>query len=538
MRTTDRLASYTLTSSLVLLGLLVLLAPPARAADAKETEAVAGAAAEAAPEKPAIVLNPTPPPPDLDWKKGKGTYLADSLPLLEAFEPAEIGPHPVILILVDALRPDHLSFHGYPRETSPNLDAFARDGLSFDRFYVAAPWTRPSTTSILTGLTPTRHRTQCEGIRLSPAFETLPEALNKLGYKTAGVVGNGNGAGIAGLDQGFKHYQDTKFFKGLPTADMVFDEVGAWLDANKKLKKSFMFTFVVDPHDPYHGPSPEAEARWLWEGHPEILRVPRWEYPKGKDPTPDQRRAMIAVYDSAVRYTDEALGRLFARLKKNGLWDRATIIVTADHGDGFGEHRFYKHAHHFWEEVVRVPMIIRSPKIPAASRGRRVDTLASSVDIWPTIVQIAGGKPDAYARPGASLFDVAAGKIDPASRRIFSEYNCFGISRQMMVAGKYKVVLQQPADEEEFMRTVTRKDLLPSVIFDREELQAWDLEADPLEEKNLVPGTDPAKAPPEIKALLQEMRKYIETQPGGPAMQAGEMDEATEANLRALGYIQ
>ncbi len=509
--------------------------PPSTHAPEHTPKRAAQGATEPAP---AIRLNETMPPPDLDWKEHFDGFFADSLPPLSHFEPRRVPPHPVILILVDAFRPDHLGFHGYPRDTSPNLDAFARDGLTFDRVYANAPWTRPSTTTILTGLTPSRHRTQCEKHKLARSFVTLPEALAKVGYRTAGVVGNGNGASIAGLDQGFAYYKDTKFFKGLPNADQVVDQVVPWLDAHRREKKIFLFTFVVDPHDPYHGPSPQAEARWLWKGHPEILRVPRWEYPRGTDPTPDQRRAMIAVYDSAIRYTDQALGRLFDRLKKNGLWDRATIIVTADHGEAFGEHRFYKHAHHFWDEVIRVPLIIRSPVIPPEARGHRVDALATSIDLFPTLLHLAGVPDGTYKRPGVDLFDLAAGKVDPAERRIFSEYNCFGISREAILTDRYKVILQMPADEAEFMATVRRKDLLPSVVFDHEVLRAFDLKEDPLERHNLVPGRDPKRAPPKIASLLEALRHYIDTQPGGRSELIEKLDPDTEANLRALGYIQ
>lgn len=496
----------------------------------------AAARVPAAAAAPPAALPARPPPPALDWKDG--AYVKPTVPEGTGFTPKDLPPHPVILILVDALRADHLGVYGYPRDTTPNLDAFAKDGITFSTFYVNAPWTRPSTTTILTGLHPSRHRVQCEQHRLDPRYVTLPEALKEAGYVTAGVVGNGNGASIAGLDQGFDHYEDPKDFGGLPNARQVFDRDLAWLKKHAKDERFFLFTFVVDPHDPYHGPNAAAEARWLWKGHPKIVRVPRWEYPKGQGLTHAQRRAVEAVYDSAVRYTDAELGRFFEGLERLGLWDTATIVITADHGDGFGEHGFYKHAHHLWDEVERVPFIVRSPLIPEAARGTRVDVPAQSLDIYPTLVHLAGADLPTRKRPGLDLFGLAARPSAAPARTLYAEYNCFGISRWMARTPKWKLILQLPANEAEFMSTVTRKDLLPSVVFDHEELKGYRVDRDPLERTELVPGRDPAKVPEDAAPILKALRRHIDAQPGGRARLIQEMDPATEENLRALGYIQ
>lgn len=522
-------------------------------AEEKPEEAAAekpGEDGDEASDEKVFELPAEPPPPHPDWKREIGSWLASTPPKAEPFEIVENEPHPIIFIFVDALRPDHMSLHGYPRETTPNLDSFASEGLSFTKFYVNSPWTRPATTSFLTGLHPSRHRTQCEEHKLANSYLTIPEALKRAGYRTAGVLANGNGGSIANLQQGFDHYLDPRWFReekglrSLPEANHVVDASLDWFEKNRDHDKSFMFMFIVDPHDPYGGPTPEAEKRWLWQGHPELerfpIRVPRWEYPEGEGLNVDQRRAMIALYDSSVRFVDEQLGRFFDRLKDLGIYEKATIVVTADHGDGFGEHGFYKHAHHMWDEVVRVPFIIRSPAIPEAERGKSVDMLTQIVDVFPTFARLAGAESVVADRnlPG---IDLLAEMSDPSSqddRKIFSEYNCFGISRTMLRTRTHKLILQLPADEEEFMSTVTRKDLLPSVIFDREELVAFRLESDPLEHDNVVPDTDPDKAPEDVKPLLEELRSFIENQPGGRARLIEEMDEATEENLRSLGYIQ
>jgi arylsulfatase A-like enzyme len=518
-------------------------APPAGKAPATTQAPTQAAAAESADLPP---LPKEPPPPHPDWKREINRWLASAPPAAEPFQVQATEPHPIFFIYVDALRPDHMSLHGYPRETTPNLDALAAEGLTFTTFYANAPWTRPSTTSFLTGLNTSRHRVQCEQHRLNDRYLTIPEALKQAGYRTAGILANGNGGSIANLQQGFDHYLDPRWFRNelglrsLPKAHHVVDAALQWVERNRRHDKLFMFMFIVDPHDPYRGPTPEAERRWLWEGHPEPVRIPRWEYPEGQGLTADQRRATIAAYDSAVRYSDEQLGRFFERLKALGVYDKATIIVTADHGDGFGEHGFYKHAHHHWDEVVRVPFIIKSPAIPASAHGRSVDMLSQKLDVFPTVARLAGAQATIAGRnlPGMDLLTAMANPSAHDGRRIFGEYNCFGISRTMMRTRTHKLILQLPANEEEFMSTVTRKDLLPSVIFDREELVAFRLESDPLEHANVVPGTDPARAPEDVAPLLEELRAFIGEQPGGRATLVEEMDPAIEENLRALGYIQ
>ncbi|RMG20932.1 MAG: hypothetical protein D6729_01950 [Deltaproteobacteria bacterium] len=513
-------------------------APPA-------TEGEGGA--DGAPPLPPLPKTPPPPNPDPEYKHG--SYLLTHPPLAPPFRAKKVPPHPIYVILVDALRADRLGINGYPRKLTPNIDALAADGISFNRFYANAPWTKPSTTSYLTGLYPSRHRVQPEKAKLAPVFETLPEALSQLGYVTGGVVGNGNGSGAFGLDQGFSFYVDTRdHWDGLPTAEDVFVHVKRFAAKNRRRQKHFLFTFIVDPHDPYHTPDPKDEREFLWEGHPEIVRTPRWEYapkdgskwnfPPGGGLSRDQRRATIAVYDAAVKYADRQIGDLIADLKKKGIYENATIIVTADHGEGFGEHGIYKHAHHFFDEVVRVPFVMKSPAIPKAYRGMSTDVLAQGVDLYPTVLYLAGGKPNAK-RPGVNLFDLLAEPEKYEDRLLFSEYNTFGISRTMVLSKDYKLILQLPANEELFMKKVRRKDLLPSVVFDREFVQLYDLRTDGLEMNNLARDGDPKTIPKQTRFLLDAVRHFIATQPGDKAPQMVEkLDPETERDLRALGYIK
>ena len=431
--------------------------------------------------------------------------------LLVVFAPARAmagdeSPNTIVLILFDALRADHTGVYGYDKPTTPTLDALAREGTRYTRMYVNAPWTRPSTTSFLTGYHASRHRNETDRSKLKARVTSLAQRLKKAGYTTAGFTANGNGGSLAGLEKGFDLFEDTtRTYKkkmrgktyccnGLPTGEFLVRRVEKWLDTPqaKKAKKKFIFLFFVDPHDPYGAP-PELEEMFLG---PEFKGEPRrkasWEY---KNDYPErERRSLIALYDAGIRYADQATGQLLAHFERRKLREDAAIFVTADHGEGFGEHDFYLHAHHFWEEVVHVPLIAVGPGF---AKNRVDERLAQSIDVTRTIAELAGADPGDL--PGYDL------RHGAAASHIISEYNEFGIKRQAVIGERYKVVWQRPADETWYLRAARYKKYFPSVSFGKEVVRVFDLQADP-KEKNELKG----KMPPEAKALLEKLRAFVE----------------------------
>jgi arylsulfatase A-like enzyme len=404
----------------------------------------------------------------------------------------------VVLILVDAMRPDHMGAYGYAKPTTPAMDAFAKEGRRYTRVYANAPWTRPSTTSFLTGQNASRHRTETGKSKLPAGVVTLAERLRKAGYACSAFVANGNGGSLAGLERGFDVFQDptntyTKDKRGkvyannLPTGPFLVDKALTHLEGSTATKE-FVFMFLVDPHDPYEAP-PELEAMFLNGLAPK--RRAAWEY--NNNYTTDERNALVAVYDAGIRAADQAVATFFAGLKKQGRYDGATIFISADHGEGFGEHGFYLHAHHFWDEVVRVPLLARGPRIPAGVDER----LSQAIDVTATVAALAGA--DASGLPGQSLLAAA-----PERGRVISEYNEFGIHRQMITDGHYKVIWQRPADAAWFDQEVKSRDFFPSVSFDKETVHAFDLQADPGEKLDLA-----AKLPAGAETLLRELRAFV-----------------------------
>ncbi|MEK7704000.1 MAG: sulfatase [Myxococcota bacterium] len=421
--------------------------------------------------------------------------------LLAAPAPGSSAPSElIILLLVDAMRPDHLGAYGYDRPTSPNIDAIAQNARVFEHVYANAPWTRPSTASFLTGLNASRHRTETEDSKLPADVVTLAQRAKQAGYATAGFTANGNGGSLAGLERGFDRFEDPtntytkkvrgETYNGLPTGEFIIDKVLRYL-GKSAAQKQLVFVFLVDPHDPYAAP-PRLEKMFLDPSYTgPVRRHALWEtnnsYPEA------ERRSMMAVYDAGIRYADEAIGQLKAGLERLGVYDRTTLLISADHGEGFGEHGFYLHAHQFWDEVVRIPLIAKGPRF-APGRDTR---LAQTIDVSASIAELAGAEHGDLL--GASL-------LTPGTDRehVISEYNEFGIHRQAITDGRYKVIWQRPADEAWFLRTAKKKEFFPSVSFDRDVVRVFDLQEDPGERRDLS-----AAMPAAASALLVELQTFV-----------------------------
>lgn len=438
---------------------------------------------------------------------------------------------PVILIVVDALRPDHMTPYGASRNTTPHIDRLADEGLILTNYFVNGNWTRPTTATLLTGLPPVAHGVEQDQDRLASHFVTLAEALGKEGVPTGAVVGNGNAGSAFGLGRGFQYYADTtRYWDGLPSADQVVELAIPFVQQNRD-KPFFLMMFFVDPHDPYHAPAP-YEDMFVDDPSVPLIRSPHWERKKY---AATEVERMKATYDGAIRYTDDTIGRFFDFLRQEGLYDQATIMVTADHGEAFGEHDVFLHAHHLYDELIRVPFVFKAPMM--SRRGGYAHYLFQSLDLMPTLVRYFGGQVES-GLGGVDIFAQLANPrlVDP-KRVVVSEFNNFGISRRAIRTYRRKVIYQDPADENVFMATVGNRALLPSVSFDKPVVKFYDLKTDPGEHENLY-----SKARADhvdwrrLMRIAREYRKDVQ-KPLKPVAGA-DIDAETLKDLRALGYIQ
>ena len=337
-----------------------------------------------------------------------------------ATAPADAGN--VLLIVVDTLRADHLPAWGYSHGSTPNLDAFAQDAVRFDQAFSNASWTRPSFASILSGRMPSSHTVMGKSSRLPDEVTTLAEAMQDGGFATAGFVTNFNVEGRWNFAQGFDSYRflepDYVFgadadaskllllqvarrvrekVRGMmgtvaPGADYqdaerVNRELTGWLENAPADRPWLLFAAYMDPHDPYFT-HPYSGNGYSRAAH--------------QNPDPAEANRLRALYNGEITYWDEHFGALINDLKQRGLYDDMTIIVTADHGEEFGDHGGFWHGDTLYDEQLRVPLFV---KLPGNARGGTVTRhWVQSIDIMPTLLS-QQGLPRPEGVQGGDLFE-------------------------------------------------------------------------------------------------------------------------------------
>jgi len=312
----------------------------------------------------------------------------------------------VLLYVVDTLRADRLGCYGYPRPTSPAIDALAAEGVVFDRAIAQSSWTTPATATLLTGRIPSAHGAVDVGAAIRPEVATLAEVLHARGYRTAAFVTNVNVRGGLGFARGFDQYVYLAEDRARPTVHVPADTLGAraidWLDQRAGPGPFFLYVHASDPHAPYaargtvpgrDGAAPTDRVSWS----PPPARPPG--LPADADPLRLLRRApatrtpahvayLRALYDREVAVVDAAIGQLMDALRARGLYDDTLVVVTADHGEEFHEHGGFEHGRTLYRELLAVPLIIRFPGARLA--GRRIARLVGQIDVLPTLVARLG----------------------------------------------------------------------------------------------------------------------------------------------------
>lgn len=271
----------------------------------------------------------------------------------------------VILISIDTCRADHLGCYGYWRNTTPNIDTLAAEGIVFDNAFTSVPLTLASHSSMLTGTIPLYHRVR-ENVnyRLSEPNITIAEVLQKNGFETGAFVGAFVLDSQFGLAQGFDTYNDSLknenkivFMFAERDAEEVTHTANKWLEEHRD-DKFFLFLHYFDPHSPYNF-------------HKRFGFVSKAGQPSSVD-----------LYDSEIAYTDDCVGMVIKKLKDLGLYDSTLLIITSDHGESLGEHSEKSHGYFIYNSTLRVPLII---KIPGGPKGKRIENLVGLVDIVPTV---------------------------------------------------------------------------------------------------------------------------------------------------------
>ena len=388
---------------------------------------------------------------------------------------------PIIVISVDTLRADHLPSYGYARVKTPAIDALAADGVVFERAYSHAPQTLPAHASLLSGRLPFETGVRDNvGFTIKDSERLLPQMLRDRGFTTGGVVSAYVLRKETGIARGFD------FFDGemppsspeLSIGQVQRDGAESVAIAERWLQsigtaRAFLFLHLYEPHKPY---------------------------------APPARFAQYAPYDGEIAYTDELVGRIVRYLKSHQLYDRSTIVLLSDHGEGLGDHGEQEHGLFVYDEAIHVPLVIKQEG--NAGAGRRVADLVQHVDLVPTILDLVKA-PGLGGFRGRSLKPLLDGTGPLAATPVYSE----------ALYARYHFGWSE--------LTALTDDRYRYIKAPREEL--YDLRQDRGERTNIA-----AERP----QPRQAMRGALEKVAAGAKIQApGEVSVEARERLQALGYV-
>jgi arylsulfatase A-like enzyme len=466
----------------------------------------------------------------------------------------------ILLIVMDSVRSSNLSCYGYHRPTTPNIDAFARQGTLFENTVSEGCWTLPVHTSLFTGLYALNHGVTISKSALPENHPTLAHRLREAGYQTCCLTSNAYISPNTGLTNGFDTVEEvwritsprgikrtkmsqlkmqlrklgligaplivalrllsrlrrilkgqkTKSDKGAALTNQLAEK---WLANRSADKPFFLFINYMECHEKYEPTAPydrkfmpQQYSKWrVSQVSPDKKHVLKGSEKRKKEDV----EIMTALYDGELNYLDQKISELLAALNSNSLLDDTVVVITSDHGDSLGEHNELGHRMVLYEQLVHVPLIVRYPKI--FKSGDRVPNLVQLADLFPTLLELGG---------------VTSQK--EKSNGFLSLCNLENLGRREFVVAENTAPKSLSSMEMKAIRNERYKLIWKS----NDELELYDLLHDPLEEKNLI-REQPAEA--------ERLRQYLEKWKGAHAFQLESreavFDDELSERLRALGYV-
>lgn len=462
----------------------------------------------------------------------------------------------VVLIMVDAVRSDHLSCYGYHRNTSPRIDQIAAEGCLFLNAIAPAPGTLSSVPSILTGRYVSEHGVGPLNPWLDVGFVTLAEWLRQRGYLTAAFSNNAWVSEATNLSSGFSTFRQIsrlfphgrKLSRRHVWAERLYrlfvserydlgdrrviEESIKWIEAaSKSGSPCFLFVHLLEAHAPYDPPNPYY-GMFLPKG----VKVRRRSFPRrvakrirGRSPdfhavpkTECEQEEIVALYDASIRYLDDLIGGFYAKLDALGILEDTLYIITADHGENLGDHGLLGHGGCLYETLIHVPLICVHRDYFAPSE--RVQSLVQTHDIFPTVVDLLGG--DEALGFDCGRRSLALHRVQEYPRSaVFSEDPRYG-TEHLINTGLDPDVYDRALSA---LRTYRWKYIQGT---DGSE-ELYDLENDPNEQKNL--------ARVETQRAL-ELQEHLSGWKAGLQVfdrqaRHADVDEVIVERLRGLGYL-
>ncbi|QDV08118.1 Arylsulfatase [Planctomycetes bacterium Poly30] len=421
-----------------------------------------------------------------------------------------------MLIVGDTFRADKLSSQGGPDGLTPYLDRMASEGVRFEVARSHAPWTLPSTASLLTSLHPSEHGAggKVNDFRqMSTDVKTIAARFQSAGYDTHAIV---NVDFLApenfGVTRDFGGVDNVSYASNVEvrTADATTDAALAWLDGRGESDRPFfLMVHYFDPHCVYAPPElqrkrwaqpADRESEWTFGTRSEMLAI------RAGQLTPDEptlRRAE-ALYDGEIAYLDGQIGRLDDGLKARVGADDLVTVFTSDHGEEFYDHQGFEHGHTLFEELVRVPLIVRAPGQIAA--GSVVTSAVRHIDVAPTLCELADiALDDQYV--GSSLVPLVGGRANE-DRGTLAHGNFWDRPMTSWTKDGWKLVERETGAP-----------------------RLYHLSTDPKEREDLA-----ASEPERLAAMAKQLAAVREGLRAVRAGEGAELSPEVRANLKGLGY--
>lgn len=439
--------------------------------------------------------------------------LACAAALLAAACAPSPPPRPaLVLVTLDTFRQDHLGCAGNPHVRTPHLDRLARRGTLWTEAFTPVPLTTPSHATILTGLTPRAHGVARNRMRLPQGVPTVTRALGEAGYRTGAVVSSRVVLDPElGLNQGFASYEvvEPAVLPASGEGAQATERALAWLDAHGG-PGSFLWVHYFDAHLPYLPPDPWPRVYGAPDDGPALLHGSAVEELSEADAD-----ALRARYAGEVSFLDRCVGRLARRLEDGA--GPGTLVVTADHGEGLGEHAgYFGHDVLLYDTSLRVPLVLTpfAPHGAPPAKGALCTELARTTDLAPTLAGLAGLPPD----PGSE------------GRDLLREPEPEGDDRVL-------VAETHPDPDKSAPLYALRTDTAKVIRLPRAARhESYDLAADPAERHDLGP-----QPPPLYRTLAEDLDLDLRNRPPGTLRtvddERGGLDEKTRKALESLGYV-
>jgi len=434
----------------------------------------------------------------------------------------------VILVVLDTVRADRLGCYGNPSGITPEIDKFAKESVLFENAFSQAPWTLPSVASLFTSSYPAQHGAGGFLGRFKMLGEdavTLAEVFQRCGASTCAIINVFFLSEKFGMTQGFGTVDSYVPLSNVDTrrAGPTTDAALRWIDQHKS-KPFFLLVHYFDPHLVYDPPQPFRRrfaapedcdtTDYIFGTRRDIIEFRRNKTKLGSD----KIARLEKLHNGEVAYVDSEVGELIEGISKRGLDKNTVIVITSDHGEEFLDHGGFEHGHTLYDELLHVPLLIRSCTInpekensEGTRRGSvRIQTTVRLIDIAPTVCELAGIAAEP-AFTGRSLVPLMDGKQE-ADRSVLSEGNMWGPSGTGWRKDGLKLIIQSSSPK----------------------VQLFDVRSDPKEQENLA-NRHPKRCNDmmsDLKLILQTLsQKHLKARP--PSLTPDEIER-----LRSLGYVK